>query len=310
MGSSTDRFPCPFCHKSTAYEPQLRTHLKGRISAGGHELEGSELEDAVRRAKANMLGRPSTSTASSPPVVRRRDATAVPVGPAPVPRTPPVAVPPPALPPAAAPARPTPVPVQAEAPFLEEVFRTLIDNKALPKYQFERRVDIFLSVFLPEALSRLLGSDVRIVAPEFPLKKADNNQSTNVDYVLFKHAERPEEERWIFLELKTDRASVDQGQVDIYHEAIRVGMPSLLRDLNAIRDATKAGAKYDALLARFKGLPADRPIELIYLAPPGNLNLNLRGVGRALTLNALANLELERHAAEWRLFRERVLRRI
>lgn len=309
MGSSTDRFPCPFCHKSTAYEPQLRTHLGGSFARGGHELEGSELEEAVRRAKANMLGRPFTSTASSPPVVRRRDATVVPVGSAPVPRMPPVAVPPPVTA-SAAPARPTPVSIQAEAPFLEEVFRTLIDNKALPKYQFERRVDIFLSVFLPEALSRLLGGDVRIVAPEFPLKKADNNQSTNVDYVLFKHAERPEEERWIFLELKTDRASVDQGQVDIYHEAIRVGMSSLLRDLNAIRDATKAGAKYDALLARFKGLPADRPIDLIYLAPSGNLNLNLRGVGRALTLDTLANLELERHAAEWRLFRERVLRRI
>jgi len=307
MSSTIKHLPCPLCHKSATYESNLRTHLKGSISAGGHELEGRELEDAVRRAIANSSGRPSTSSASpaassSPAVVRRHEAAVVPVvsfPPAPLVPPPPVRA-----------SVPTPAPARTDSPFLEEVFRVLIENKALPKYQFERRVDVLLSVFLPEALSRLLEGDVRIVAPEFPIKKEGNNQSTNVDYVLFKHAEKPEDERWIFLELKTDRGSVDQDQVDIYQSAIRQGMPALLRDLNAIRAATKAKDKYDALLARFKGLPADRPIELIYLAPSGQMNLNLRGVGRALTMETLANLDLERYPAEWRLFRERVLRKI
>ena len=34
--------------------------------------------------------------------------------------------------------------------FLTEVFAVLVANKRLPKYQFERRVDIFVNVFLAD----------------------------------------------------------------------------------------------------------------------------------------------------------------
>ncbi len=62
------------------------------------------------------------------------------------------------------------------------MFDVLVANKRLPKYQFERRVDIFVSVFLADVLTALFGGTYQLVVPELPLKKDDNHQSTNVDY--------------------------------------------------------------------------------------------------------------------------------
>ena len=54
------------------------------------------------------------------------------------------------------------MPEGAAEAYLREVFTTLLENKALPKYQFERRIDIFLNVFLAEIVSKLLGGSMEI----------------------------------------------------------------------------------------------------------------------------------------------------
>jgi hypothetical protein len=57
----------------------------------------------------------------------------------------------------------------------------LVANKRLPKYQFERRVDIFVNVFLADVLTALFGGTYQLVVPEFPLSvTATNTAGTSV----------------------------------------------------------------------------------------------------------------------------------
>ena len=100
--------------------------------------------------------------------------------------------------------------------FLERVFKLLNDNSKLPKYQLERRVDIFINIFLEDILTNYFndGSKVKYICPEFPFKKEGNRQSTNVDYLCSKESEGNKE--IIFVELKTDKRSFDSSQLEIY----------------------------------------------------------------------------------------------
>lgn len=187
-------------------------------------------------------------------------------------------------------------------PYLASVFRMLAAFKALPKYQFERRVDALLTVFLPELLSRMLGGEVQVVAPEMPIKKPNSNQSTNIDYLLFRRGAgaNPNDDRWLFFELKTDPASIRDEQLAIYMRARTRGMGALLKDLDAIRGTTAAKAKYAALHALIAPFPVDVPIEIILLAP----NRVEHPAIHSITFRDLAKLEHSGHPAEWQLFRE------
>lgn len=80
-----------------------------------------------------------------------------------------------------------PLSPEAERSFIVTRFHQMVVDKALPKYQFERRVDSMLAVLLPDLLSQLKGSDIRYVVSEFPLKKVSGNLSTKVDHVLRPH---------------------------------------------------------------------------------------------------------------------------
>jgi len=65
------------------------------------------------------------------------------------------------------------------------VIERVLCSRRIPKYQFERASEPFLSLFIEEALQTLKKTNIKFIVPEFPLKKADNAQSTNADY-LFK----------------------------------------------------------------------------------------------------------------------------
>lgn len=187
---------------------------------------------------------------------------------------------------------------EAERSFVVTLFHQMVMDKALPKYQFERRVDAMLAVLLPDLLSQLEGGDIRYVLSEFPLKKVAGNQSTNVDHVYFDHTA----ERWLFCEIKTDASSVRHDQVGIYLKAARVGMPALVDGVRTIREATLQPEKYTALLQRLEGLPVDRPLSLIYLAP-GLGMASLPPSVRVLSYAELAELEHRRHPEAWSAFR-------
>lgn len=152
--------------------------------------------------------------------------------------------------------------------YLEEALKNLVASKKLPKYQFERCVDAFLGVFLPEIVGATLGSrSVKLVAQEFPIKKAGSNQSTNVDYVLNIGGRGPRP--WVFLELKTDPASMKDSQALIY--AKRLGdatMTELLADVVQIQGVSSKVSKYQALLDLFPPMEAIRgSVQVVYLTP-------------------------------------------
>ena len=80
------------------------------------------------------------------------------------------------------------------ASFIVRLFEMLTAHKRLPKYQFERRIDGIISLFLPGILRQVKGWNVELVVPEFPLKKALNNQSTSATScysVMLTKAARP-----------------------------------------------------------------------------------------------------------------------
>ncbi len=69
--------------------------------------------------------------------------------------------------------------------FLEQLLKLLSENRSFPKYQHERRIDLFLNFFLREILDAVFGSPIIFVIPEFPLKKESSAHSSNADYFAY-----------------------------------------------------------------------------------------------------------------------------
>ena len=208
---------------------------------------------------------------------------------------------------ASPPARvPASIPPEFEGTYLGAVWGNLAGWKAAPKYQFERRVDVFLSVFLPEILADHLGGRFELVAPEFPLKDPLDRRSRNADYLFFwRPAEGPA--RWVLFELKTDPRSVGREQVMNYISARDKGMPALVADLVEIRGGSDLGWKYDALAARLAPFPAERGVDVIFLAPT-RLDIAHRERGViSITFADLQDFEPSRFQAEWRFFKALLL---
>jgi hypothetical protein len=105
--------------------------------------------------------------------------------------------------------------------------------------------------------------------------------------------------------LKTDSASCNDLQLEIYRSALAMGMPKLLADLRLIAAASGAGAKYAALTARLAKFPEDAPIELIYLAPCRINVVHQRAI--SLTFEDLEALSMSEFSEVWDLFRKTIL---
>jgi len=69
--------------------------------------------------------------------------------------------------------------------FLKSLLEHLADNSRYPKYQHERRIDIFISFFLRSILERVLNEEISRVIPEFPFKKDSSFATTNIDYFAY-----------------------------------------------------------------------------------------------------------------------------
>ena len=276
---------CPMCGKETKTGRGLAKHLTGGRRYGGHEVDDSE---AVRIV-AEQGNVPSTHLIAEPQptlAVERQD-----------------------------------LPPEVQAGFLYGALARIVDNKDLPKYQFERVIDAFLGSFLPGIMEWAFGGSVSLVAQELPIKKVSNNQSTNMDYVLYRHDDSTRPGSWIFVELKTDASSVESSQALIYAQRV-VGrtMADLLNDVRTIRAVSVKRMKYTELLGRFDGYPLDRDIEVVYLSPlrhtasqllpvttPTATVAAFEGVLRSITFHDLEQVELADYAGEWDLFQELVL---
>lgn len=267
---------CPYCGLAAKTQRGLAKHLSGTAQYGGHDVP---IEDAAQLAAGAAVAEPS-----APTVPLAHDEADIPRGTASLPA----------------------LSAAAELDYLTEVFSRLITYKAFPKYQFERRIDAFLSGFLPEVLERLLGGSVSDVVPEFPLKKPGTNMSTNVDHVLYQRNDAGPD-RWLFFELKTDMASVSNSQLLTYSHYAGLGMRRLMQDVLQIQGASQHSVKYAKLLARFSDLDLDSPFTVVYLSPVRVSGVEQSDAFMSLTFEDMRSLDLARHSEVWALFKNIVL---
>jgi hypothetical protein len=117
-----------------------------------------------------------------------------------------------------------------------------------------------------------------MIAPEFPIKKGTigetnrPNQSTNIDYLMFNATQN----KFTFIELKTDSSSFKPSQLDIYNqlEKICVGDDKvfgqlLYDDLLEIKKASSYKNKYQYLIDTKwdMSLNSVNDMEIIYIVP-------------------------------------------
>lgn len=190
----------------------------------------------------------------------------------------------------------------------------ILEGTMIPKVQIERAVGPILSLFLADVLTETFKDDpelsgpIELVCPEFPLKKPDNKQSTNIDYLLF----NPERGQLIFLELKTAVGSVDAKQSALYQEKRRAvasqGGGFLIDDLVLLRDVSAQRAKYEYIINN-KVMPlADqigqcRDARIVYLLPQCSAAKVGDHADRVLPFSALAVSIPGDYAEEWQIIR-------
>lgn len=186
---------------------------------------------------------------------------------------------------------------------VEVLVQQLDHFRRFPKYALERRLDVFLSLFVEEFLSTRFEAPVRMVAPEFPLKREGNHLSTNVDYLLRREGPHP---AWLFLELKTSADSVGREQLATYRAAREQGMRHWRRGLLSIRDAVRDDAprkkRYNRLLEQLAKAGAwlgEYPIEVIYLSPPSPLFEEEHEGVRWIPLDEFARWKPRQHSELW-----------
>lgn len=112
-------------------------------------------------------------------------------------------------------------------------------NRLMPYYAAERRIDLFINLFLEEILTAYYGEKVNFVVAEFPLKHALNNQADKLDYLCaFNKTKQP-----IFVELKTDSISFKCKQAAYYIDRA-THWPSCIEGLMAIIGSKKMRFSY------------------------------------------------------------------
>lgn len=136
---------------------------------------------------------------------------------------------------------------------LQNIFERLSDWKRLPNYQLERRLDIFISMYVKELLEEKLWPLSDVIIPEFPISRKTLgetigiNQTVKVDYVLFpKDLNNP----IIFLELKTDNGSVRDGQINYLLKAKNAGIEIILNDWIEVYNKSTSKKKYKYLFEK------------------------------------------------------------
>ena len=112
-----------------------------------------------------------------------------------------------------------------------EILGLIAKNKSLPNYSAETRLDAYLCFYIEK-----MYPEIEFVATEFPIKKADSNQSTKVDLLcVHKETMKP-----IFIEFKTDSKSFNDHQAKSYAD---LHWNTLIEGLFKIMEASKSDYK-------------------------------------------------------------------
>jgi len=158
----------------------------------------------------------------------------------------------------------------------KDVIGCLFDNldrwRHHPKYQLERRADLFFSLYLNAVLEEKFNDEKDFciadrLIPEFPVRKGTileefkehphRNMSYNIDYFTT----TKDLKNIIFIELKTDQKSINEKQNYYLKKTMEKDFNSVLKGIMEICKATEAKSKYYRLLK-----------ELEYLGLIWNLN--------------------------------------
>jgi hypothetical protein len=160
--------------------------------------------------------------------------------------------------------------------FVNDLMKHIIDGVNIPKVQVERAISPILSFYIESILTSYFHShseysgSYELISPEFPLKK-ENNQSTNIDYLLINNSKKI----LVLFELKTDSGSFDTEQTERYveyKERIRESSASIIRmDLDEISNASSKSSKYDYIISQFdsavKSAKDVKNTLILYLVP-------------------------------------------
>lgn len=143
---------------------------------------------------------------------------------------------------------------------VDKIFEHLNDWIKLPKYQLERRVDIFFSIYLSKILDKKLGikrEQIKEILPEFPLRKEmkdgkETCASNNADYAVF--VEKNGKLKMYLIELKTEMNSISEAQKEYYEIANGKKLSRVLQDIIEIEKNSSQWRKYDYSLKKLENL--------------------------------------------------------
>lgn len=201
--------------------------------------------------------------------------------------------------------------------FLEAIFDLLLSNKSLPYYSAERRIDIFINIFLAEILNhKLKKKGIIYLLPELPLKKEKDHKSTKVDYLCFDKYKKI----IYFVELKTDVKYFSTRQLVIYKKYETWG--KCQSEIKAIAGKSKEKQKFEELNKRLQAeklldhTSKEYTIEIIYLAPESeSIRKKIKSVDDKnnityISFGELADFKSTSYQREWEFFYKNFLTQI
>lgn len=267
--SAPSTLQCPYCETRAKTARGLVKHLTGTTPYGGHEVERERAKAIVADIASEAL---MAEVQADDPAIPALD-----------------------------------LPNDVEELFLAKLLREMVNSKALPKVQFERIIGPFIGLFLPQILNWRFGGEFQVVALEFPLMKPGSKQSTNVDYLVYGVDELGL--HWWLVELKTDRRSIGDKQIDKYELLVGSPIEKLIEDVRTIRSGSSRKEKYDELLRRFDGIPTDGRVGVLYLAPSSHaLETRLKEKSiEFVSFSELVDTIFSEHSGEWHIFQKVVL---
>lgn len=262
-------YKCPHCYIQAKTIHGLKKHLSGTYKYGGHELSEFEINEIIFNLTNSNSVLTKVSSLSNPNISVTK-------------------------------------PENYYGEFIYDLFLSMLKNKDIPKYQFERRIDTIFELFLPDFLSQYYQGKVEFVVPEFPLKKDNNSQSTNVDY-LFHLTKENGANKWVMVELKTDHDSISLNQLETYCKSIKIGMNKIIEDLLVIRNNSLKKHKYNLLIDRIEKYNSNCSLEVIYISPFDTGLVNKFPIIKFITFNDLLKFNPYKYTEVWDLFREIIL---
>lgn len=109
--------------------------------------------------------------------------------------------------------KPAFVPKKSERRFVEALMKNILDGAMVPKLQVERALAPVIGFFIESILTEILGTDVVMLSPEFPLKKYDkNNHSENIDWMMLDTGNK----ELLLVEFKSNDTSFNESQMESY----------------------------------------------------------------------------------------------